>query len=100
MEALNAVEIKVLYGIVKVVVAIGIAMFFKARIENWVAYYQFMSNKRLGNGVKILVRGKKGKIRDYDKKWIFVDTDEGEIIIPIKSWLSEKWMLLRNGEDK
>ena len=101
MQALNAVELKVIYGIVKVSVAIGIAMFLKTRIENLVAYYQFMSNKRLGIGVKVKVRGEKGKIKDYDKKWIFVYNEDGdEIIVPIKNWLSEKWTLLGNGEDK
>jgi len=98
MAALNAVELKVIYGIVKVSVAIGVAMFLKARIENLVAYYQFMSNKRLGIGVKVKVRGEKGKINDYNKKWIFIRNEDGdEIIVPIKNWLSEKWTLLSNG---
>lgn len=101
MEALNAVELHVLYGIVKVSVAIGIALFLKARIENLVSYYQFMSNKRLGIGVKVKVRGEIGKIKDYNKKWIFVLNEKGdEIIVPIKSWLSEKWTLINNGEGK
>jgi len=98
MAALNAVELKVIYGIVKVAVAIGVAMFLKARIENLVAYYQFMSNKRLGIGVKVKVRSEKGKIIDYNKKWIFIRNEDGdEIIVPIKNWLSEKWTLLSNG---
>ena len=101
LDALNAVELKVLYGIFKVTVAVGIALFLKARVENLVAYYQFMSNKRLGIGVKVKVRGEKGKIKDYDKKWIFVHNESGdEIIVPIKNWLSEKWTLLNNGEGK
>ena len=101
MEALNAVELKVLYGIFKVTVAVGVALFLKARIENLVAYYQFMSNKRLGIGVKVKVRGERGKIKDYDKKWIFIHNEDGdEIIVPIKNWLSEKWTLLNNGEGK
>jgi hypothetical protein len=100
LTALNAIEVKVLYGILKAAVAVGIALFLKARIENWVAYFQFMSNKKLGSGVKVSVRGKSGKITDYNKKWIFIDTDEGEIIIPIKGWLSEKWTLLKNSKDK
>lgn len=100
MQALNAVELKVIYGIVKVSVAIGIAMFLKARIENLVSYYQFMSNKRLGIGVKVKVRGEKGKIRDYTKKWIFIRNEDGdEIIVPIKNWLSEKWTLINNGKE-
>jgi hypothetical protein len=44
LEAMNAIELKVLYGIFKVTVAVGVALFLKARIENWVSYYQFMSN--------------------------------------------------------
>ena len=101
MEALNAVELKVLYGIFKVTVAVGVALFLKARIENLVAYYQFMSNKRLGIGVKVKVRNERGKIKDYDKKWIFIHNEDGdEIIVPIKNWLSEKWTLLNNGEGK
>lgn len=99
MDALNAVELKVLYGIFKVTVAVGVALFLKARIENLVAYYQFMSNKRLGIGVKVKVRGERGKIKDYDKKWIFIHNEDGdEIIVPIKNWLSEKWTLLNNGQ--
>jgi hypothetical protein len=101
LDAMNAIELKVLYGIFKVTVAVGIALFLKSRIENLVAYYQFMSNKRLGIGVRVKVRGEKGKIKDYDKKWIFVHNDDGdEIIVPIKNWLSEKWTLLNNGEGK
>lgn len=101
LEAMNAIELKVLYGIFKVTVAVGVALFLKARIENLVAYYQFMSNKRLGIGVKVKVRGERGKIKDYDKKWIFIHNEDGdEIIVPIKNWLSEKWTLLSNGDGK
>jgi hypothetical protein len=100
LTVLDTIELKVVYGILKGAIAIGIALFLKVRIESWVAYYQFMSNKKLGNGVSVLVRGKEGKIRDYNRKWIFIDTDEGEIIIPIKGWLSEKWILLKNNKDK
>ena len=89
------------WGISISFIATGIALFMKSVIERWVSYYQFMSNKRLGIGVKVEVRGKMGKISDYTRKWIFIRCEDGnDIIIPIKNWLSEKWTLLNNGEDE
>jgi hypothetical protein len=101
LEVLNAVELTIWITLAKVMLATGIVLFMKSVIERWVAYYQFMSNKRLGIGVKVEVRGKLGKISDYTRKWIFIRCENGnDIIIPIKNWLSEKWTLLNNGEDE
>jgi len=89
-----------LYLLFKGVIAAGVVLLLKSIVERWVAYYQFMSNKRLGIGVKVEVRGKIGKIRDYTRKWIFIRLEDGnDIIIPIKDWVNEKWELINNGKE-
>lgn len=101
LELLNNIELEVWYTLAKAVVAVGAALMLKGVIERWVAYYQFMSNKRLGIGVKVGVRGRIGKIRDYTRKWIFIRCEDGnDIIIPIKNWISEKWELINNGKEE
>jgi hypothetical protein len=83
------------WGLVISFVAAGVALFLKNILENAVAYSLFMVNKRLGINVRVEVRGHKGTITSYNKRWIFIQTDDdGMIIIPIKSWQSEKWILL------
>lgn len=101
LELLNTVELEVWYTIAKAVVAAGVILLLKGMIERWVAYYQFMSNKRLGIGVKVGVRSKTGKIRDYTRKWIFIRTEDGnDILIPIKRWIYENWTIINNGRDE
>jgi hypothetical protein len=84
------------WGLVLSFAAAGVAIFLKNILENGVSYFLFMINKRLGINVRVEVRGHKGTITAYNKRWIFIKTDEGqhEIIIPIKNWQSEKWTLL------
>ena len=84
------------WGLILSFAAAGAALFLKNILENGVSYFLFMINKRLGINVRVEVRGHKGTITAYNKRWIFIKTDEGqhEIIIPIKNWQSEKWTLL------
>jgi hypothetical protein len=83
------------WGIVISFTATGVALFLKNIVENMVAYFLFMTNKRLGINVRVEIRQKKGTITDYNKRWIFIKTDDGGVIIvPIKGWQSEKWVLL------
>ncbi len=83
------------WGLVLSFTATGIAIFLKNVLENGVSYFLFMINKRLGINVRVEVRGTKGTITGYNKRWIFIKTDaDDEIIIPIKNWQSEKWKLL------
>ena len=83
------------WGLALSFTATGVAIFLKNILENAVAYCLFMINKRLGINVRVEVRGHKGTIVGFNKRWIFIKTDDGdEIIIPIKNWQSEKWKLL------
>ena len=83
------------WGLILSLAAAGAALFLKNILENGVSYFLFMINKRLGINVRVEVRGTKGTITGYNKRWIFIKTDVGdEIIIPIKHWQSEKWKLL------
>ncbi|MCK4897744.1 MAG: mechanosensitive ion channel [Anaerolineales bacterium] len=89
------------WGLVLSLTAAGVAIFLKNVLENGVSYFLFMVNKRLGINVRVEVRGTKGTITGYNKRWIFIKTDVGdEIIIPIKNWQSEKWKLLNPDDCK
>ena len=83
------------WGLILSFTATGVALFLKNILESLVAYWLFMVNKRLGINVRVEVRGIKGTIAGFNKRWIFVKTDDNdEIIIPIKNWQAEKWTLL------
>jgi hypothetical protein len=89
------------WGLVISFAAAGVAIFLKNIIENTVSYFLFMVNKRLGINVRVEVRGTKGTITGYNKRWIFIKTDDGgEIIIPVKRWQLEKWKLLNPDDCK
>jgi hypothetical protein len=83
------------WGLILSFTATGIALFLKNVLESLVSYWLFMINKRLGINVRVEVRGKTGTIIGFNKRWIFIKTDDNdEIIIPIKNWQSERWTLL------
>jgi hypothetical protein len=89
------------WGLVISFVATGVALLLKNVLENAVAYFLFMVNKRLGINVRVEVRGIKGTITGYNKRWIFIKADDGgEIIIPVKRWQLEKWKLLNPDDCK
>ena len=89
------------WGLALSFTATGVAIFLKNILENGVSYFLFMINKRLGINVRVKVRGAKGTITGYNKRWIFIKTDiDDEIIIPIKNWQSEKWTLLNPDDCK
>lgn len=91
----NEASMLLTWGLVLSFAAAGIALFLKNILENGVSYFLFMINKRLGINVRVEVRGTKGTITGYNKRWIFIKTDaDDEIIIPIRNWQSEKWKLL------
>jgi hypothetical protein len=95
LQVVNAIKADAMWALIVVLTSTGVALFLKSILESTVAYFLFMINKRLGINVRVEVRGKKGTIVGYNKRWIFIKTDDkDEIIIPIKNWQSERWMLL------
>ena len=100
LTLINQIEPQIFLLLIKLLLAGFAVLFLKAILENLVAYIQFSSNKRLGIGVKVRVRGKIGKISWYSLRWIFVRTREGEEIIAMKRWMYEQWAVLNNSENK
>ena len=103
LDIMQAIKAEAVWALVVVFASTGLALFLKSILESTVAYFLFMINKRLGINVKVEVRGTKGIITAYNKRWIFVKTFENdEILIPIKNWQLEEWKLLdpANGNHK
>ena len=96
IDLITKIEPQLFYLLIKLMLAGLAILLLKGVLENLVAWIQFSLNKRLGIGVRVMVRGKVGKISWYSSKWIFVETDEGEIIIPTKNWSREQWTVLNN----
>jgi len=93
LDILGAIEPRLWWLLIQVMLAFGIGLFLKAKIESYVAYYLFKINNRLAIGVRVHIRGHDGIITSFNKRWIFVRTAKGEIIVPIQQWQSEQWML-------
>jgi len=99
IDLISKLELPIFYLLLKIMLA-GVALLLvKGILENIVAWIQFSLNKRLGIGVRVMVRGKVGKISWFNSKWIFVKTDDGEIIIPTRRWTLEQWMVLNNNKE-
>jgi len=98
LDVLNQIEGRLLWLILKLILAGIILLVIKSFIESMVAYILLTSNKHLGIGVPIKVRGVEGKIVRYGWRMIFVETVEGEEIILTKKWQNEKWTLLNDGD--
>lgn len=97
IDLINEIEPQLFYLLIKLMLA-GLALLLvKGILENIVAWIQFSLNKRLGIGVRVMVRGKVGKISWFNSRWIFIDVDDGEIAIPMKRWMFEQWQVL-NGQ--
>jgi len=99
IDLITKIEPQLFYLLIKLMLAGLVILLLKGILENTVAWIQFSLNKRLGIGVRVMVRGKVGKISWYNSKWIFVSTDDGEIIIPTRRWIKEKWTVLNNKKD-
>lgn len=97
LDILGQIEGRLLWLLVKLILAGVIVMMLKGFIQSVVAYLQFALNRRLGLGVKVKIRGVAGKITDYNLRWIIVATEEGEEIIATRRWHFEKWTTL-NGK--
>jgi len=100
LNIISNLEPHLFFLLFKLLLAGFAVLFLKAILENLVAYVQFSSNKRLGIGVKVRVRGKPGKISWFNLRWIFVHTQDGEEIIAMKRWMYEQWAVLNNNNDK
>jgi len=96
LTAIKQIEPQIFWLFIKLVVASFLILLLKSWLENMVAYFRFTTNKFLGIGVRINVRGKNGKIAWYNTKWIMIKTDEGEIAILMKRWYFEQWTILNN----
>jgi len=81
-------------------IGVGIILLvIKGYIESIAAYIQFRLDKRLGQGVRVRLRGAHGKIIDYNFSWIFVQSGDVIEIIAMKRWRFEKWAIVNgNGE--
>jgi len=99
IDLITKIEPQLFYLLIKLMLAGLAILLLKGVLENLVAWIQFSLNKRLGIGVRVMVRGKIGKISWFNSKWIFVETDDGEIIIPTKRWMLEKWTVLNNNKE-
>jgi len=52
-------------------------------------------NKRLGINVKVEVRGRKGVITGYTRRWIFVRTDDNcDVLVNMRRWEVEQWVIV------
>jgi len=98
IDLITKIEPQLFYLLIKLMLAGLAILLLKGVLENLVAWIQFSLNKRLGIGVRVMVRGKVGKISWFNAKWIFVTTDDGEIIIPTKRWMMEQWTVLNNNK--
>lgn len=79
-------------------IGVGVVLLvMKGYIESIAAYVQFRLQKKLGQDSRVRVRGKEGKIIDYNFSWIFVRTDDSVEIISMKRWRFEKWAVV-NGD--
>ena len=96
LEAVSKIEPELFWMIVKLFGVGIIILILKSFMENVVAYAQFRIDKRLSIGVSVRVRGTEGQIIDYTFSWVFVETDEGIILVAIKRWRFEAWELLQD----
>ena len=96
LDIISDIEPQIFLMLVKLLIAGFIAMFIVNWLKNMVEYFRFTTNKFLGIGVRVNVRGKNGKIAWYNTRWILVRTSEGEIAISISRWRIEQWTILNN----
>ena len=94
LNILNQIEGQMLWLLVKLIAAGVFALMIKGFVQRTAAYLQFRMDKNLGVGVKVKVHGTEGEIADYNMRWIFIKTDQGKEIIPIKDFLKERWILI------
>ena len=96
LEAVSKIEPELFWMIIKLF-GVGIAiLILKGFVENIVAYIQFRFDRILSIGVKVKIRGIEGQISDCTFSWVFVETDEGIILVAIKRWRFEAWELLQD----
>ena len=95
LDAVSKIEPELFWMIVKLFGVGILILVLKGFMENVVAYTQFRIDKRLGIGVGVKIRGTEGQIIDYTFSWVFVETDEGIILVAIRRWRFEAWQLLK-----
>ena len=99
LDVINQIEPELFWLFLKLIcISIGF-LILRGYIENITAYIQFRSDKMLGQGVTVKVRGVKGKIINYNFAWIFVETEDSIEIISMRRWRFEKWAVI-NGHLK
>lgn len=98
LSVLNQIESRALWLLIKLMAAGILVMIVKSYLQRIAAYVQFSTNKQLGVGRHVKVRGMTGVIKWYNTRFIFVDTEEGQELIPIGRWIYEKWTVLNGGK--
>jgi len=95
LNILNAIEPRLWWFLLQTVIAFGIALAAKNYIDSLVSYFYFMVNKRLNINVKVEVRGKQGVITGYNRRWIFIRTDDNcDVLVNMKRWEFEQWVIV------
>lgn len=94
-DILNAIKPQLWWFLFQTLLAFGIMLALKNFIDSMVAYLYFMVNKRLGINVKVEVRGRKGVITGYTRRWIFVRTDDNcDVLVNMRRWEVEQWVIV------
>lgn len=94
VDIVNRIEPELFWLVLKFIVIGILLLIMKGYIESIAAYIAFRLEKRLGQGVKVRVRGTEGKIIDYNFSWIFIMTESGMEIISMKRWRFETWAVV------
>ncbi len=97
IDIVNRIEPQLFWLLLKFIAIGVILLVIRGYIEGIAAYIAFRLDKRLGQGVKVRVRGIEGKIIDYNFSWIFIATEKGMEIISMKRWRFSNWCII-NGE--
>jgi len=95
MEIMTAVKPQLWWFLFQTLIAFGVMLALKNFIDSMVAYFYFMVNKRLSINVKVEVRGKRGVITGFTRRWIFIRTDDNcDVLVNMRRWEYEQWLIV------
>lgn len=75
-----------------------IVLLVKGVLEQLVAYCGFCLNRELGKYAKVELKGKKGQIADFNLRWIWVSVPTGNMLVPMRRWEEEDWIILHDND--
>jgi hypothetical protein len=95
LNIMNAVKPELWWFLLQTIIALGIMLALKNFIDSCVNYLYFMINKRLSINVKVEIRGKRGVITGYTRRWIFIRTEDNcDILVNMRRWEYEAWVIV------